>query len=116
MIEVDDDSTKLVQAVPPKVTPTPLKNLLPVIITAVPPAVAPLEAVTRVTVGAVRSISLRGEEHEDNNKTRHSATVLFLKLYFLQKYLITVHAIKKIFIFNQHKRVITVNALLSSSF
>ena len=52
MIEVDDDSTKLVQAVPPKVTPTPLKNPVPVTVTEVPPASAPLEADTEVTVGA----------------------------------------------------------------
>ena len=52
MIEVDDDRTKLVQAVPPKVTPTPLKNPVPVIVTAVPPASAPLEAVNEVIVGA----------------------------------------------------------------
>ena len=52
MIAVDDDSTTLVQAVPPKVTSTPLKNPVPIIVTGVPPPSAPLEGVTEVTVGA----------------------------------------------------------------
>ena len=52
MIEVDNNRTKPVQGVPSNLTPTPLKNPVPVIVTAVPPAVAPLEAVTKVTVGA----------------------------------------------------------------
>ena len=52
MIEVPETTTTLVQSVPPKVTPTPLKNPVPVIVTLVPPPSAPLEAVTEVIVGA----------------------------------------------------------------
>ena len=97
MSQVGKPTDKIVQAVPPKVTSTPLINPVPVIVTEVPPASAPLEAVTKVTVGVASGlmISLRGEEHEDKNKTRHSETVLFLKLYFLQKCLISMHTIKK---------------------
>ena len=50
--EVDDNRTKLVQRVPSNLTVTPLKNPVPVTVTEVPPASAPLEAATEVTVGA----------------------------------------------------------------
>ncbi len=52
MTEVDDNRTKPVQRVPSNLTSTPLKNPVPVTVTAVPPASAPLEAATEVIVGA----------------------------------------------------------------
>ncbi len=52
MIEIEDTLDKLVQDAPPKVTPTPLKNPVPVIVTLVPPPSAPLDLVTEVIVGA----------------------------------------------------------------
>ena len=52
MIEVDNNRTKPVQGVPSNLTVTPLKNPVPVIVTKVPPASAPLDLVTEVIVGA----------------------------------------------------------------
>ena len=78
MIEVDDFRTKPVQGFPSNLTPTPLKNPVPVIITAVPPARVPLEGDTKVTVGAACSA------------------------YPLDKipFRVSVHTIKTMFIFN----------------
>ena len=45
-------TTTFVAAVPPNVTTAPAWNPLPVIVTAVPPAVGPDEGDTPVTVGA----------------------------------------------------------------
>lgn len=44
-------TTTLVAAVPPNVTVAPAAKLVPVIVTAVPPAVVPLLGDTLVTVG-----------------------------------------------------------------
>ena len=44
-------TTTLVAAVPPKVTVAPLAKFMPVIVTAIPPAVDPLFGATLVTVG-----------------------------------------------------------------
>ena len=52
VIDVDELKVKPVAGVPPKVTAlTPVK-LVPVIVTAVPPAVGPAAGETDVTVGA----------------------------------------------------------------
>jgi hypothetical protein len=44
-------TTTLVAAVPPNVTVAPVAKFVPVIVTAVPPAVVPLFGLTLVTVG-----------------------------------------------------------------
>jgi hypothetical protein len=44
-------TTTLVAAVPPNVTATPVAKFVPVIVTAVPPALGPLFGDTPVTVG-----------------------------------------------------------------
>jgi hypothetical protein len=44
-------TTTLVAAAPPNVTVAPLAKLVPVMVTAVPPAVVPLAGLTLVTVG-----------------------------------------------------------------
>lgn len=48
---VELTTTTLVAAVPPKVTVAPVAKFVPVIVTAVPPAVVPLVGDTLVTVG-----------------------------------------------------------------
>ena len=50
--EVAETKTMLVAATPPKVTVGVALKLAPVIVTAVPPAKAPDESATEVTVGA----------------------------------------------------------------
>jgi hypothetical protein len=45
-------TAKLVAAVPPNVTVAPAEKFVPVIVTAVPPAVDPLFGLTPLTVGA----------------------------------------------------------------
>ena len=45
-------TTTLVAAVPPNVTVAPVAKFVPVIVTAVPPAVGPVFGDTLVTVGA----------------------------------------------------------------
>jgi hypothetical protein len=44
-------TTTFVAAVPPNVTPAPATKFVPVMVTAVPPAVVPLLGLTPVTVG-----------------------------------------------------------------
>ena len=51
VIEVELTNTTLVAAEPPTVTVAPDTNPVPVIVTAVPPAVEPLTGDTEVTVG-----------------------------------------------------------------
>ncbi len=51
VIAVEDDSTKLVQAVPPKVTSTPLKNPVPKIVIWFPPFNTPAAGQILVMVG-----------------------------------------------------------------
>ena len=51
MIEVPFTTTTFVAAVPPNVTAAPEAKPVPVIVTLVPPAVAPLFGDTFVTVG-----------------------------------------------------------------
>jgi hypothetical protein len=46
-------TTTLVAAVPPNVTVAPVAKFVPVIVTAVPPAIPPLLGATPLTVGAV---------------------------------------------------------------
>jgi hypothetical protein len=52
VIDVPLTTTMLVAAVLPNVTVAPEAKLVPVIVTAVPPAVEPLLGLTLVTVGA----------------------------------------------------------------
>ena len=52
VIELDDTTATLVAGAPPMVTPVAPVKPVPVRVTAVPPAVEPLEGVTAVTVGA----------------------------------------------------------------
>jgi hypothetical protein len=52
VIVVPFTTTTLVAEVPPNVTPAPAAKFVPVIVTAVPPAVDPLFGDTLVTVGA----------------------------------------------------------------
>jgi hypothetical protein len=51
VIDVLLTTTTLVAATPPKVTVAPVAKFVPVIVTAVPPAVGPLFGLTLVTVG-----------------------------------------------------------------
>jgi hypothetical protein len=51
VIEVLLTTTTLVAAVPPNVTVAPVAKFVPVIVTAVPPAVGPLFGDTLLTVG-----------------------------------------------------------------
>jgi hypothetical protein len=53
VIEVPLTTFTPVAALPPKLTVTPVKNPVPVMVTAVPPAGRPLAVETDVTVGAV---------------------------------------------------------------
>jgi hypothetical protein len=49
-------TTTLVAAVPPNVTVAPVAKFVPVIVTAVPPAAAPLFGETLVTVGVLGDV------------------------------------------------------------
>ena len=51
VIKVEELRLVTVAALPPMVTPTPIKNPVPVIVTEVPPTVVPEEATILVTVG-----------------------------------------------------------------
>jgi len=51
VIVVPFTTTTFVAAVPPNVTPAPLKKFVPVIVTAVPPPTGPFAGDTPVTVG-----------------------------------------------------------------
>jgi hypothetical protein len=51
-------TTTLVAAGPPNVTAAPAKKFVPVIVTAVPPAVGPLGGAMEITVGAPGDVEI----------------------------------------------------------
>ena len=53
VIRVSLATTTLVAAMPPKLTVAPLVNLVPVIVTLVPPLIEPEPGLTLLTVGAL---------------------------------------------------------------